>query len=116
MGKLYIVGPLMGHSRDAPLRVLRILREASLIVSWDETFAQALLREHDIRTPLCKLGERAQDVIQAAVESAAVQRVLKPRPKIVRASSGVARGRPSSPARRATRATSCSLVASSPLR
>ena len=55
-------------------------------------------------------------VAQPAVKNATAHCSLHFRPRISRASSGLATGRPNSAAMRATRATSCSLVANSPRR
>jgi 16S rRNA (cytidine1402-2'-O)-methyltransferase len=56
-GKLYVVGPLGDRWQDVPIRALRILREACVVVSQDIEAARGLLYQTDIRTPLLEIGD-----------------------------------------------------------
>jgi 16S rRNA (cytidine1402-2'-O)-methyltransferase len=56
-GKLYVVGPLGDRWQDVPIRALRILREARVVVSQDIEAARGLFDRADIRTLLLEIGD-----------------------------------------------------------
>lgn len=56
-GTLYVVATPLGHLEDLTLRALRVLREVALVACEDTRRTGALLRAHDIRTPLTSYFE-----------------------------------------------------------
>lgn len=56
MGKLYIVNLSAGCREDVTFRAMRVLKEASCIVTQDTALAQELTARWDIRTPLLGVG------------------------------------------------------------
>lgn len=56
-GTLFVVATPLGNLEDLTLRALRVLREVALVACEDTRRTGALLRAHDIRTPLTSYFE-----------------------------------------------------------
>lgn len=66
-GTLTLAGVPIGHVEDITLRVLRLLREADLVVAEDARVARKLLAHYQIETPVLSLAPR-QRVSLAEIE------------------------------------------------
>lgn len=67
MGTLYVCGTPIGNLEDASFRLLRTLREASVIAAEDTRHARKLLGRYDIHTPLISLHEHNEEARIAEV-------------------------------------------------
>ena len=56
-GRLIVVATPLGNREDLSPRAIRLLREADLVACEDTRHTGALLRAHDIRTPLTSFFE-----------------------------------------------------------
>lgn len=77
VGTLYLCGTPIGNLEDASLRLLRVLREAEVIVCEDTRHSQRLLRHYEIKKPLLSYhqhspAEREDHIIRLLLEGQSV--------------------------------------------